>query len=612
MNSDVLGAIGRLAQLQGKHENGSSNMSITSAGKLSSERMKPARGVRSFSVLVVMLAMGLFASAGEDATVVAPVRLSKQDLIVRRQELAGRKRRIILNNDANEPYMRSFIMRYPTPSREDFLQERTTGLAGSQVDAISYCTTAGGVGLFSHGTKVGSLRHLDNDGGRTLVRDYVEAGLDPLKVMAEFAHANKMEVFWSLRMNDTHDGAVRDSYGPLMFDENKFKREHPEYLLGIRPTNKERHLWSENVWSAYNYAIPEVREFVLRVIEEVCQNYDVDGVELDFFRHLAFFKSTVNGQKATGEEIGAMSDLIRRVRRLTEEEGMKRGRPFLMMVKVPDSVEYALAVGLDIDGWLKNGWIDMLVTTGYYRLNAWEYSVALGHKYGVPVYPSLDDARVGDEASTKLRQSALCFRGRAMEAWGAGADGVYLFNFVNVFRPEHPIWRELGDPGALNTMNKDYFANDRGVGGRYGLDHMPYRDANRISTLAPKTPIALQAGNGVRVPFPMADDFAAARLHGVAPRARLRARIHGLPDPSKASVSLAGTTLRLIERRGISISPKEDWLEFNVDPKLLVRGFNEAEIALTASVGGEVLLADLELLIRYESVSKMNSPADKP
>lgn len=93
----------------------------------------------------------------------------------------------------------------------------------------------------------------------------------------------------TVRMNDTHDGSKAE-YGPILFRDNKLKNEHPEYLLGTiqKPL---RH----GAWSAVNFALPDVRDLAFRDIEEVCRNYDIDGIELDFFRHPVFFKSTSRG-----------------------------------------------------------------------------------------------------------------------------------------------------------------------------------------------------------------------------------------------------------------------------------------------------------------------------
>jgi hypothetical protein len=63
---------------------------------------------------------------------------------------------------------------------------------------------------------------------------------------------------------------------------------------------------------------------------------------------------------------------------------------------VPDSVDYCRFIGLDLEKWLGEGLTDLLVVTGYTQLNPWEDGVKLGHKYGVKVYPSLDEPRVRD------------------------------------------------------------------------------------------------------------------------------------------------------------------------------------------------------------------------
>ncbi len=45
-----------------------------------------------------------------------------------------------------------------------------------------------------------------------------------------------------------------------------------------------------------------------------------------------------------------------------------------------------------------------------------------------------------------------------MEAWNAGVDGIYMFNFFNPNRPE---WRELGDPKTLAGLDKLTFVTCR-------------------------------------------------------------------------------------------------------------------------------------------------------
>lgn len=149
-----------------------------------------------------------------------------------------------------------------------------------------------------------------------------------------------------------------------------------------------------------DYTHPEVRELCYRFLEEVCRRFDVDGVEMDFFRPPCFFKGVAGGH-ASQVELDMMIGLLRRLRSMTRREGRRRGRPILIAIRVPDLVEYCRGIGLDLETWLQEGLVDILVGSGYFRLNRWDYSVAMGHKYSVSVYP------------------CQRYRARALRAWAA-------------------------------------------------------------------------------------------------------------------------------------------------------------------------------------------------
>src|SRR5439155_13061338 len=147
-----------------------------------------------------------------------------------------------------------------------------------------------------------------------------------------------------------------------------------------------------------------------RYVEEVCRNYDIDGVELDFFRHAMFFKTPTTGHPSTVEDLSQMTDLLRRIRAMADEVGSRRGRPILLAMHVPDSIEYCKAIGLDLETWLKDDLLYLLITAGYVELNSLDYSVTLARQYGVKVYPSLDETRIKDQPGRQLRSSLLASR----------------------------------------------------------------------------------------------------------------------------------------------------------------------------------------------------------
>ncbi len=492
-----------------------------------------------------------------------------------RRQAADRPRRIIFNNDGNDP-----VTKIKRPSVDDMLAARTTGLAGTQVDAIFYCTFCAGFGNFTHLTKVGQVHFARGERfEHNQMEAFAAAGIDPLRVMADFAHRNHMEIFWSFRMNDTHDGSTTNGQGPVLFAANKLKTGHPEYLLG-----GYREKLKHGAWSGVNYARPEIRELAFRYVEEVCREYDVDGVELDFFRHPVFFPSTTRGDPATAEEREQMTSLMRRIRAMADAVGRARGRPILIAMRVPDSVDYCRAIGLDLETWLAGDLLDLMVVSGYLQLNDWEYSVALARKHGVKVYPSLDEARMKDEAAVSARMTDHAVRGRAANVWSAGADGVYLFNRFN---PQWPPWRKLGDRAALARLDKDYFASIRGVGISAG-GNLPHQAFQQVETLNPTAARKILPGFSAQARLRVGEDL---RI-GTPVTLRLRLQFHRAVPPGRLAVSLNGLPLAVV-------GTEMDWLEFAPPPEAVREGYNAIEVKLGATEHKPLIWRDVILEVRH-------------
>lgn len=486
-----------------------------------------------------------------------------QQLRETRKQFAHRQRRIIFNNDGCDCL---YFPKNEKATVANFLAKRTSPLAGTQVDTISYCTISSGFGFFTHRTQVGAvLTRQPAEFGlqpdkRNIAQDLIDQGTDCLQAVLDFAHQNRMECFWSMRMNDTHDVEHRPDKPFLLYPP--LKEAHPDWLVGdpVKRTPFGR-------WSSVDYGREEVRDLAFRLIEEVCRNYDVDGVELDFFRHLCFFKSTANGGAASDAERDQMTELMRRVRRMTEEVGLKRGRPILILVRATDSAGFNRDLGLDVERWLQDGLFDMLATTCYFRLNPWLTSVELGHKYGVPVYPCISDSRVTGE-DRFVRGTVESYRGQALEAWAAGADGIHLFNLFDVFGGRSPVFKEVGDPEALRKLDRLYFATVR--------DGDPNRwlakgsDYGKLPVLTPGHPKTFSAGKPLVVELAIGDDF---EKHPVSQTAVLHLLIPSLEAANGAAVTVNGHDLgegKLVGK----------WLDLTVNPAWLNRGGNRIEMAV--------------------------------
>ncbi|MBT3271985.1 MAG: hypothetical protein HN368_02430, partial [Spirochaetales bacterium] len=285
-------------------------------------------------------------------------------------------RKLIFNDDGGGSRIPQFLAR----TADKFFEQRARGLEGSKVDTVSFCTTAGTFGRFYHRSKIGETA--DDTRGRyfpSVIPDLLSAGTDPLAEMVSHCHGSGKEIWWSFRMNDTHDASNK-----LLVPE--FKKNHPEYLLG-RMGRKQKF----GKWSSVDYGISAVRELAVAFVGEVLENYDIDGIELDFFRHPVFFPSTAKGAPATDNELAMMTDVVREVCSAVGAAGQARSKEMAFAIIIPDDIEYCRTIGLDIETWFNEKLIDAVISTGYFRLHSWERSVEIGAKYDIPVYAGLQE-----------------------------------------------------------------------------------------------------------------------------------------------------------------------------------------------------------------------------
>ncbi|MFO7975699.1 MAG: hypothetical protein R6V12_13810 [Candidatus Hydrogenedentota bacterium] len=533
---------------------------------------KLASGQTASLLFVAMLAaIGFIVCApvvqAEEAPQERPVSEDSGDYEARKDQILARRRRVIFNNDGGD----ATVAREGLENPRDFLNIRTTPLADSHVDTISYCTGYGLVRV-SHRTKLGkTITERKGVYANSVIPALLEARTDPLEVMVQYCHANDIEILWSMRMNDTHDASRPDR-----FASNTFKVNNPDCLLGSAE-NRPRY----GGWSGVDYACQIVRDMLYQVVEEVCRNYDVDGIELDFFRHPVFFKATAQGRPVGNQEREQMTGLLRRLGKMLEREGRKRNRPFIVVARTPDDVAYCNTIGLELERWMREGLIDIWIPSGYFRLNSWDDSVRLGHRYEVKVYPGLSETRVGGgHHAHASRASDEGYRARAMNAWNAGADGVYLFN---LFNPKRKIWDEMGEPEVLGPLDKVYFASVRGVG-RVAGGAYPHAHFNRIATVNPDAPRSIAPGERIAV------------------RVRIGEEFLGLPEESSPTLALALELLPNLEDaknlrvafngQEVQSEGQNGWLHAALDPDAVRAGFNTVELHYTGE-REDVRLADM-------------------
>jgi hypothetical protein len=239
-----------------------------------------------------------------------------------------------------------------------------------------------------------------------------EQGTDIIELCVNRAKEKGMEAFITMRMNDLHFSDP-ELYCPRA--QSDIWLEHPEWRMGNHPG------WHAD--GALNFAHEGVREYKLNLIQEQCELYDIDGIELDFMRFIVYFPY------GKGRDyLDVMTDFVAKARTIVDEVGKKRGRPILLAVRVPAKFDLCAEKGLDIPALEKQKLIDMITISVHWlgdpALPVREFLEKLG-SVSVPVYASIES---GQYNPYEFRTHGM-YRAVAAQCLQGGADGIYVFNF---------------------------------------------------------------------------------------------------------------------------------------------------------------------------------------
>ncbi|MFH1740032.1 MAG: hypothetical protein ABIH23_13565, partial [bacterium] len=246
----------------------------------------------------------------------------------------------------------------------------------------------------------------------------VAAGEDPFGEFIEGLKKRGFETFVTFRMNEVHN--VDNPNDPNL---SSFWREHPEYRVerGENPGN----------WMAQclDYSLEPVRERTLRLLVEILEKYQPDGIELDWMR----FPRHLSGE---GDEVWGkrhhLTSVVVAVREATKNLEERLGRHIAVAVRVPTSLAGCRALGVDIVEWNRQELIDFLTVAPFlstdFSMPIREMRSALSVR-PIPIYAGVEFGYGGNPH----REETL--RAAALGLFDSGADGIYIFNF--------PCWREL-------------------------------------------------------------------------------------------------------------------------------------------------------------------------
>ncbi len=514
---------------------------------------------------------------------VGVVLLGAQCVRAQRERSPVKRRRVIFNCDSTEAFSDA------KGSVDAWIENVFGPLEDSHVDTLFWKGQAGGntAGYDSEvlelpGAYIGEV-------DPNLLR-WIEEGNDPPKIAVREAHKRGLDVFYALRMNDIHD-----AFNPIFYCT--LKEQHPEWMIG------KGHPYGYH--TALNFALPEVRDLKFRVIEELLQKYDFDGIEIDFMRHLPYFIPGTEPQNAH-----ILTEFLREVRKHLDERGEERGRRIELAVRVDENLEACALDGFQVETWLKEGLLDILIVGAGAGDVAVEEFKELAADTSVPIYPCLE---AWDGSWYRVRAAELR-RGLALNYWYQGADGVYTFNwFPHLQEPkrdcEAALLKEIGDPNAMRFKPVTFVAEH----GRQTLEARP-------SPWSPHNyrhgvlPAELTEGQVVEVPILVGLDLSAAASERPPTGLELRVECDNLAPDDTLAIGLNGQGLlrQSREEGSIATQGRAYWLPQPTDftsvmmalsPEQVRHGQNQVALRLARrapQAQGTVTVTAVEIHVDYE------------
>lgn len=238
-----------------------------------------------------------------------------------------------------------------------------------------------------------------------------EYGTDPYAVWIRRCREIGIRPWLTFRMNDCHVNAFLKSTFQQLAKKNG-------WIIG------EQYGYFGN---CLDYKVPEVRETMLRYLEEQVMRYDVHGVELDFQRELYCFNYLEEGMDVC---TGIMNDFVRSFKCIVKQAEEKFGHPIRIAVRLTRDIDQSLRFGFDARTWAKEGLVDMIVPSPRWSnvdtgipFDVWKRELP-----GVEIPGCLETLLAsGEQGNASMTVETA--RGLAAGHLAAGADDIYLYNY---------------------------------------------------------------------------------------------------------------------------------------------------------------------------------------
>jgi hypothetical protein len=262
------------------------------------------------------------------------------------------------------------------------------------------------------------------------LQTYWDQGLDWVGALVQGCHERGLEAFWNARLSEVdmpqpwlercgHTDPAR---------QNPVKTAHPDWVLPC--------WWWLGLW---NLASPGLRAHKVAVLRELVTRYDLDGIQLDFARHMPCLP--LGRQWRLRRHATAF---VRQVREMLQEVSELKGKPILLAARIPENLPGCRADGLDVEHWVEARLLDIMVLGSRTTTVDLASYRTLTAGTGIRLCPTFDRHHTTDgyyDAPIEY------LRGVYANWWRQGADSVATFNWPCASAEAHA---KLGLPDWVN------------------------------------------------------------------------------------------------------------------------------------------------------------------
>lgn len=543
----------------------------------------------------------------------------KQRLSQAHLAAVNRRRRVVVNFDTNfgSP---SVVIPLAGTDIGDVVQDyfRMIDEPGVEIDSIWWCWLDGNYACYP--SRILPIWELPG------FKKWWDAGIDPLRIFAEETKKREKEVFFSYRLNGTDMTSIEPLSKPLL------KEIHPDWLMQTWESYGNLGYW--------NFVEQGVRDYKLAILREIAEDYDFDGIEIDFARVPVTLPIGHQWENRT-----YLTEFMRTVRKMTLEIEEKRDRPFLIAARVPETLEGCHFDGMDVETWACEQLVDIFVLGN----RSFDVDIAafrrITARTEIKLYPCLDDHHATDGY---LHPPIEVFRGVFANWWHQGADGIQTFNFDHVMadvpglqyteiEPDQisalhrQAYQEIGSAASLKHRDKIFVIQRRGGG--HGPTVIPnpedwttprwmYYLTNMLAPLP--TNLANDGKTDTMLMVYIADDLAGesrdvARIsvrvllsdssaEDLPANERLQtaiiaaSKVHNLKTIPPAKKIVDQIELRLNNALLDRPTVEEGWLVFTVQPDQFAIGNNLIGLCIkerSSDASGDISVEKLEVQVKY-------------